>query len=145
MNVGDRHTRWTVIDVTDHGDGKVGCRCDCGTERRVWRHKLTSTDQQSKSCGCLKVEQMREQSAPDFELTYDTTVQPGSRHGRWTAQTLPYAEPDRRDRVVQVRCDCGTQKTLVAHSLPRNPQGKGSKSCGCYNRDLKRAMRLQGA
>jgi hypothetical protein len=131
---GDRYDSWTVIDDTVIGDRKVLCRCDCGTEKRVYRHKLTAG--QSTNCGCVHAERMRNQTAPDLGLTFDTEVKPGSRHGRWTALTSPYRDPERRDRVVQVRCDCGTEKTVVAYSLTsaHNPSG----SCGCLKRDAKR-------
>lgn len=42
--------RWLVVD-NNKIDGKVLCKCECGTFKRVYFWYLTSG--QSKSCGCL--------------------------------------------------------------------------------------------
>lgn len=46
---GQRFDRWTVGEY--FGCGRWHCRCDCGSERVVYR--MTLVNQQSRSCGCL--------------------------------------------------------------------------------------------
>lgn len=50
VNVGDRYGHWTVIGLSDD-KRKVHCKCDCGTERDVWRTNLSCN--YSHSCGCV--------------------------------------------------------------------------------------------
>jgi hypothetical protein len=129
-----RYHRWTVLDPDGHyrAHDKVPVRCDCGVEAERPRYKLTTGA--SKSCGCYKADRLRG-TAPDLAPHNDQQVEPGSRHGRWTALTLPYSDPDHRDRVAAVRCECGTEKVVVAHEL----LSRKNKSCGCLIPDTNRA------
>jgi len=128
---GDRYNHWTVTDITNHGDGKVACVCKCGTEKRVHRHKLRSN--QSKSCGCYKIEAMRGKTWPDLapEIAQDAT--PGARFGRWTVVSEPEAG---KNRTVGCECDCGTTRDVVIGHLLTGR----TKSCGCLRRDGARAL-----
>lgn len=145
MEIGARYGRWTVLD-TAHAAGEgpknrtVAAICDCGTEKRVYRHKLRSG--QSQSCGCHKGRRgdtLRGKQWPNLAPDIADEIIPGARFGRWTALTLPYSEPGKRNRIAQARCDCGTQRTVVAAFLLN---GK-SKSCGCLRRDGARAAHAQ--
>lgn len=129
-----RYHRWTVLDPDGHyrAHDHVPVRCDCGTEAEVLRYKLTQG--RSKSCGCYKADRMRA-AIPDLAPARDDHIAPGTRHGRWTALTLPYAEPGLRDRVALVRCECGTEKAVNVHDLLAGT----SKSCGCLRADTARA------
>jgi hypothetical protein len=124
---------WTVLapERTYRAHDKVLCICVCGTEREIAKNALTQG--RSRSCGCRQVEQMREQvSTPeDADLVFDAEVKAGSRHGRWTALTVPFKDPNHRDRVAAVRCACGNEDVVVAHAL----LSRHSKSCGCLKRD----------
>lgn len=134
----NRYGRWTVLDPrgTYRAHDKVPVRCDCGTETGVLRYKLTQG--RSKSCGCYKADRLRGTDVPDLAPERDDHIAPGTRHGRWTALTLPYTEPGRRDRVALCRCQCGEEKTVVTYDLLSG----ASKSCGCLVPDTNRA-RLQ--
>jgi len=51
--VGGRKGQWTLLEKTASGTrAKWRCRCDCGTEREVYQHHLSSGA--SRSCGCTK-------------------------------------------------------------------------------------------
>jgi hypothetical protein len=130
ITLDDRYGRWTVIDQTNQGDGKALCRCECGTERRVLRHKLTSG--QSTSCGCYRNDFLRGKDWPDLAPERDAHVEPGARFGRWTVLTHPEAG---HNRAAWCRCDCGTERKVAVINLL---SGK-SKSCGCLLRDAGRA------
>lgn len=56
VSPGARFTRWVVLrlDRSTADDRYWLCRCDCGTERVVRQHQLTSGH--SHSCGCRKRE-----------------------------------------------------------------------------------------
>ena len=59
---------WTVIGdsiTTSSGERKWLCRCECGTERYVLERSLLSGG--SKSCGCLRQEQLRNAIANQLE------------------------------------------------------------------------------
>lgn len=131
----ERYGRWTVLDPEGNyrAHDKVPCRCACGMEREVPRYKLTQG--RSRSCGCLKSDRLRGLTPPDLAPDCDHEVSVGSRHGRWTALTAPYTDPGYSNRVALCRCDCGTQRPVVAHDLVAG----NSKSCGCLRRDSSRA------
>lgn len=48
--IGKRYGSWLVLNDTED-KRKVHCRCDCGTEKDVWRTNLTCG--YSSSCGCV--------------------------------------------------------------------------------------------
>lgn len=136
-----RYGRWTVLDPggTYSAHDKVPCECDCGVKKAVLKRTLTQGV--STSCGCRRQEEMAGKAKDWVELSphRDTEVIPGARFGRWTALTIPYREPGRRDRITQCRCDCGTERAVVASDLLHGR----NKSCGCLRRDTNRARNLQ--
>lgn len=129
-----RYGRWTVLDPTAiyRAHDKVPCICDCGNLGEPKRYKLTQG--RSESCGCLAHERLR-RTSPELAPARDDHIAPGTRHGRWTALTPPYLDPGYRERVAQVRCECGTEKIVRAYDLLA---GK-NKSCGCLVADANRA------
>lgn len=54
---GNRYGRWTILKPVADDPQKALCGCDCGTEREVFRHKLTAL--QSTSCGCTRADTRR--------------------------------------------------------------------------------------
>lgn len=56
MYAGQKHNRWTTVELAKKDMGKYWwlCRCDCGTERLVRTGDLVNG--KSKSCGCLQIE-----------------------------------------------------------------------------------------
>lgn len=130
-----RYGRWVVLDPDSRyrAHDKVPVRCECGVETERPLYKLTSG--RSTSCGCYRADRMRVTETAAVDLPHDAEAKPGSRHGRWTALTLPHHDPDHRDRVVVCRCECGVEKTVNVHDL----LGRKNQSCGCLKSDLSRA------
>lgn len=134
---GSRYGLWTVVDATREPDYKVMCKCDCGTERRVLRHKLTAG--QSTSCGCMRDRQRNARVAnlargvswPALAPERAGAVEPGARFGRWVAQTVPYSETGARNTFAVCKCDCGTERPVLVWHL----MAGRTKSCGCLRRD----------
>jgi hypothetical protein len=135
-----RYGRWTVLNPTNDR-GKMHCKCDCGTERHIQRSKLIQG--LTKSCGCGRGQLLRDHqllhgrswNTADLAPDRDPEVISGARFGWWTALTIPYAEPGRRDRAALCRCKCGTERHVAAHTLLAGR----SRSCGCLRRDASRA------
>lgn len=106
---GARFGRWTVLDdriLSDRGEGKWLCRCDCGTERYVLERSLLYGD--SESCGCLRKERSAQAVSPDLTgktfgaLTVIRKIEMESRPGstRWLC-----------------RCDCGASYEVMGTLL----------------------------
>ena len=53
----------------------------------------------------------------------------GQRFGRWLAIEEELAP--KKKHTVPCRCDCGTQRSILAQNL----KSGGSKSCGCFKRE----------
>jgi hypothetical protein len=125
-----RYGRWTLIDPTETG-GFVHVRCDCGTERRVQRSRLINGT--SKSCGCRRRDRLLGKTWPNLAPDHATEVVPGARFGRWTV--TGEIQPG-HNRQAPCRCDCGTERNVVAAHLL---SGR-ARSCGCLRRDAARAI-----
>lgn len=70
------------------------------------------------------------------------TVAPGARFGRWTVLSLCEGT-EGMDERWHCRCDCGTERDVLARSLRHG----GTQSCGCLRREnlrQARAYELQG-
>jgi hypothetical protein len=101
-----RYGKWTVLE-SYYGavQGKVKCRCDCGTERLVAAHTLIRGA--SRSCGCVK-----------GSIAKDHT---GERYGMWTVVGTT------RNGMVPCVCDCGVARCVNLSNLAQGI----STSCGC--------------
>ena len=104
LEAGQRFGRWALLESAPFGRTDVLCRCDCGTERRVYASNLRLGN--SKSCGCLK----RIQAAD--RVPY---LAAGERFDCWTS-----LEPglNAHQRVL-CRCACGAERKVEAHALRR--------------------------
>lgn len=117
--VGERYGRQTVIadaGMTRSGR-RVRCRCECGKESVRYLSGLKSGTE--ASCRCSRSARR---------------VEPGERFGRWLV-----VRDDKDDEYesasfqrVWCRCDCGTERSVIAESLSRGR----STSCGCYHREV---------
>ncbi len=100
---GMRFGAWVVLQQSET---MCLCRCDCGTEREVYRYSLLHGV--STSCGCTRM--------PIVE---------GQRFGHLTALRL-----DHRDKKTGAwwlcRCDCGKEVVKRGSDLVRS-----ATSCGC--------------
>lgn len=101
------------------------CECECGNKILVSTSHLKSGH--TKSCGCLRHEGGKE--------VRDLT---GQRFGRLIA-----IREDGRTKQGQAKwlcqCDCGNIKSIASASLT----GGLTKSCGCYNSELRTNLNLK--
>lgn len=116
---GKRFGKLTVIRRYGYTKGKNRkyitwlCRCDCGNEVvRTSSHLKAGYESCCDSCN---------NSVPN-DLT-------GKKFGRWNV--LKRASNHKRQSTYLCKCDCGTEKIVLASSLI---QGL-SVSCGCYHID----------
>jgi len=112
LGVGDRFGRWVVVGKPFKGKKgykKVRVKCDCGTTRDVDTYNLQT--ERTTSCGSCNA------------------IQLGDIFGRLTVVEL-FTEQGRRK--ARVRCDCGTEKIVVASAL----QCGDTRSCGCIRKEL---------
>lgn len=134
---GQRFGRLTVIryDHAEHDGAHWLCKCDCGTEKVIAGYLLRNGA--TKSCGCLKSDASR---AALEKARAALTARPrndltGQRFGRLVVLGLADV-PDRKGFIFwRVRCDCGTEKTVMQNSLV---SGR-TKSCGCLSNELRSA------
>lgn len=64
-------------------------------------------------------------------------VTPGERYGRWSI--VEEAEPSKGHRRFLCRCDCGNTAVVPLGCLVAG----SSKSCGCYENDVKTALKTK--
>jgi hypothetical protein len=122
--VGQRFGKLEVIKRAEGGRSAWICRCDCGKESVVLTGNLRR--KHTTSCGCYQrfiLDSKRDRSPRHFNLS-------GKKFGRWTA--LSYTSTSIEEAAWICRCDCGTERRVLAKSL-RSGQ---SRSCGCLNRDI---------
>ena len=94
---------------------KWKCICDCGKEHSVRSNYLKYREQ--PCCPECAKEKLSSKRMEDLS---------GKKFGRWT---VIERDDNRRDKVFwKVRCECGTESSVEAHSL----KSGNSKSCGCY-------------
>lgn len=120
IKAGDTFGRWTALESYSMENRYVLCRCECGTERRVFGIALTNSH--SLSCGkCVK-------SRP--RPPKEPYLRAGAVFGRLTLlEDVTYAH----DRP-RWRCGCGTKAEIEvdASSVKFGHTG----SCGCLHREL---------
>lgn len=119
---GQRFERLLVLEYAGK-DGKNNTkwkvRCDCGTEKVVLG--LTLRGGSCRSCGCLIREVNSATQLDDLS---------GQRFGKLVVlsrATNRLTKSGRSEVCWNVRCDCGTEKVLMASTLK---QGR-TKGCGC--------------
>ncbi len=100
------------------------CQCDCGNYVEVPVSRLTSGN--TKSCGCIKAKQKKDQ---------DIT---GQRFGRLVAVKFCYFDEQYKDYWL-FHCDCGNEKILAAG----NVKWGNVRSCGCLLTEHAKSMRTR--
>lgn len=126
--IGQKFSRLTVIrraDVSQFGNHKLICRCDCGNEKIVYEYNLTSG--KTRSCGCLQQEsrytKVDDLMGKKFGLL--TVVQRVSNKGKQVRYLC--------------KCDCGNEKIFYSTNLKRGL----STSCGCYRAEKAKELLFQ--
>lgn len=101
------------------------CKCLCGKEIIVKGNSLRNGN--TKSCGCLKKEQLSERNAQS------SSVKVGQKYGKLTIiQDLGMRKQKSRNQMERwslCQCDCGN-KIEVPNNMLQNGQ---KKSCGCLH------------
>jgi hypothetical protein len=140
--VGAKFGLWTTVFVPVLGK-KILCRCVCGVEKKIDKHKLTKG--LSSSCGCNRVEkakatfvehygvsnpmQVPEVRAKASRTAHETAAKRADLLAvgdRFSSLVVSATVPGKAS-TVECRCDCGMMRMVRASEL-RN----GSvKSCGC--------------
>ena len=118
---GMRFGRLTVQRRTENnkwGQAQWICLCDCGNETKVDAGSLTKGNTQS--CGCLRKERARRNTAADLA---------GRRFGRLTAIERVNEKGERPKWLC--RCDCGAEMVASSCDLLRG----SVKSCGGLARE----------
>ena len=116
---GQTFGRWTVLgpgDKNAKGEQKWLCQCECGSQRQVLGRSLRSGG--SLSCGCLRVEKLRQSIAHDLtgKIFGDLTVLGVAEHQRANGGTW-----------WRCLCSCGREYETTATLLA---SGKRTH-CGC--------------
>ena len=126
---GNRYGRLTVIRRADPKDERRTdkvvmaswvCKCDCGGTKIARGNDLRSGA--TRSCGCLKRENMQKMFKARRHGPYDHT---GERFGRLTVLRIGTRSTSGRRWVC--RCDCGNIVEVRGAALRK---GK-TQSCGC--------------
>lgn len=122
---GLQYGRLTVLKRSENigKDTAWLCKCECGNEVVVRTRKLTNNE--TKSCGCLKREVNRQVNYKDLK---------GQRFGR----LLVLEETSQRYSggviVWKCLCDCGNIVMVGSNNLNNGH----TKSCGCLQKDAMR-------
>jgi hypothetical protein len=121
INIGDHFGRLEVLSPSINvstGHCLWKCKCQCGKETIVSSSSLTTGN--TKSCGCLKADRIRQQGLNNIE--------------NLSGQKFELLTVIRRDKskifikpVWECRCECGSIVSVRAHNLKNG----SVKSCGC--------------
>ncbi|MBR3842246.1 MAG: hypothetical protein IKM38_03120 [Christensenellaceae bacterium] len=106
---GKRFGRWLVLDhceISERGEKKWLCRCDCGTEKLVLARSLKSGS--STSCGCLRKEKIKEALTLDLE---------GKKFGELTVLKKVGTKNSAAGVYWLCRCDCGNEVEVLGTKL----------------------------
>jgi hypothetical protein len=121
MKIGDIFNWWTLVN-TDIIDGKILCRCNCGTTKPVSIHNLKKGI--SKSCGC-KPRKLKGESNP---------ITPGEKFGKLTVLGESQSVKSKNGKNIynslyfyECLCECGNTKLIKKSQLKNGV----SVSCGC--------------
>jgi hypothetical protein len=157
---GERYGHWTVLEPRASVRHAL-CRCDCGTERQVWRQSLQSgTSTSCGSCGIApgavrghwrivapahKAGRKRYFAVECIVCNHQKTVErsnwyKGFQHIACKPNKVEVGSRWGRWTVIATggggvlcRCDCGTERRLQVNKLWQG----GTKSCGCALADAR--------
>lgn len=113
--IGQRFGKWTVLKKDRSRPRYVWCRCDCGTERSVYKSSLITG--KTKSCGCGKKISfgVRQETAEKYESYVNQEIN--------SLKILSYTEGG----YYTCQCPCGK----IFNADPRDVISGNTTSCGC--------------
>lgn len=109
IRAGSRFGRWTVLDkqiISEKGDRKWLCRCDCGTQKHVLERSLRYGG--SMSCGCLRKERASQALSPDLT---------GKQFGELTVIRKTETKKQNGGTVWLCECSCGAAYEVLGTLL----------------------------
>ena len=122
---GQRFGRLTVLSRAANGlsnDTKWLCLCECSVTKNIGSQALIRG--LTLSCGCLHKEQSSQQGTKDMA---------GQTFGRLTVlRRTAEKRGDSREVIWACRCSCGQNANVSGVNL----RLKGTKSCGCLQREI---------
>lgn len=127
---GQRFGRLLVLGRAEckNSRGRWRCLCDCGVEKTVYGCSLTSG--LTKSCGCLKLEQVSERSKNNVK---DLS---GQKFGRLLVVDRNFDKQEKmqvNSAYWNCQCDCGNDVIVRGSNLMRSI--KPTQSCGCFAKE----------
>lgn len=129
--VGEKYNRWTILEIdvinpkskAKHPPKMAKCQCECGTIR--YKEYRDICRGRSKSCGCLRNEQVAERNIQQGLIPI------GTKFGHLTViEDLGLRQQNSRNKKARwskCLCDCGT----VIEVLNNNLKSGNTQSCGC--------------
>lgn len=122
IEIGQKFGDWEV--VTNEVKKYVGCKCKCGTIKRVYVYHLINGD--STSCGIKDCGNKRGRRKK--YLIED--VKQGDVFGKWLiVGNAFYIKSGQQYHVgVEVQCECGIRKIVMYHNLVSGAT-KGCQKC----------------
>ena len=118
--IGQRFGKWTVLKNDKSRPRYVWCRCDCGTERSVFKSSLTTG--KTKSCGCGKNIKtgMKEETLQKY-LSYV-----GQQLNNITILSF-----EKESGLYICKCFCGKE----FKAAPQDIISGNTTSCGCKRKE----------
>lgn len=116
--VGQTFGRWRVLKKDLSRNSYYVCECQCGTIASVYGPSLKNGA--SKSCGCLKNEQMKQRHLENAESHI------GEQHG---LLTILGCKLQNGDYYYHCKCECGNECDVLGKRLFSGV----TTSCGCIN------------
>lgn len=113
--VGKKFNMLTVLKELDNG--KILCRCDCGTVKEINKNNVIQGT--TKSCGCQRRKAHKDYTGQKFNMLTIIEELGGGK--------------------VRCRCDCGTVKEMNKYNVVSGQ----IFSCGCIKREAVRAGRIK--
>ena len=109
---------WNVLALDKSRPQYYICKCKCGTVRSVFKSSLKNGA--SKSCGCLKIQNLKEKNQQNAESHI------GEKYGKLTI--VDFILKDKK-YFYKCKCDCGNETTVIGNNLFNG----NTYSCGCIN------------
>ena len=132
--IGQKYGRLTIKSLVFGRNTKAICECDCGNETVVKLTTLKRTYGNTKSCGCLHLEllknrqsqmkkNMKETVRKKRKMATDKTI--GQRFGSLIIKKFVGFEKEKN--MYECLCDCGNYTTVSSNHLFDG----STQSCGC--------------
>jgi len=133
---GKKFGRLTVIEkignvVSPNGNSTpiLECICDCGNKVVIRRTSLVSGN--TKSCGCLRVDNLRDNKIINKRALSLTDDLVGQKFGKLIVIKQTEMKRKKSGKTVGAcwlcQCDCGNTRIVIANNL----RAGRVKSCGC--------------